>query len=49
MGLNDRWRRQADEDHGTITTRIAADVDVKIRLPIVKGPNVSSLVDHNIR
>ncbi len=47
--LADRRCGQTDENHDAITTGIAAEVDIKIGLPIIERPNVASLVDHYIR
>jgi hypothetical protein len=47
MGRHGRCR-EADENHDSIATGVAAHVDVKIGLPIVKRPNVASLIDHDI-
>ncbi len=47
--LDSRRRGQPDENHDAIATGVAAQVDIKIGLPIIERPNVASLVDHYIR
>jgi len=47
--LDSGRRGQAHENHGTVATGVAAEVDIKIGLPIIERPNVTSLIDHYIR
>jgi hypothetical protein len=43
-----RWG-EAHEDDGAIATRVAADIDIKIGLPVIERPNVAGLIDYHIR
>jgi hypothetical protein len=47
----DRTRRcsKADENYDAIAAGIRRNVDVEIWLPVVEGPNVTSLIDHYTR
>ena len=48
MARTRRWR-QPDEDYDAITAWVGGEVDIKIGLPVVNGPNVAGLIDDHAR
>jgi len=48
MGRTRRWR-ESDENYDAITTRVGGDIDVEIGFPVVNGPDVAGLIDHDAR
>ena len=46
--LDSRRRGQPDENHDAIATGVAAEIGVKIGLPIVERPDVASLINHRV-